>query len=50
MKESRQSRRYRLRQEAFKDLSEKFPGEPRKVRRSMALDLSKKRYKSRGVA
>ncbi len=37
-RESRQSRRSRLRMEAFRDISKKYPGESRRLRRSMAFD------------
>jgi hypothetical protein len=51
MKKSRQVQRYELRKEAFGNMSKNYPGTPRKVRRSIALDLSKKWFKAnRGVA
>jgi hypothetical protein len=45
---SRAVRRYEMRKEAFLDISKDYPGEPRKIRLAMALDLSKRWYKSRG--
>jgi hypothetical protein len=50
MSVSRQVRRATNRADAFKMLTEHYPGEPRKRRRAMALALAKKWYKSRGVA
>ena len=48
---SRAAKRFGLRKKAFKELSELYPGEPRRVRRSMALDLSKRWYrKGIGIA
>jgi hypothetical protein len=50
MKASRQVRRKECRDEAFKMLSEQYPGEPRRRRRAMASALAKKWYHYRGVA
>jgi len=50
MKISRAAKRFGLRKKAFKELSEIYPGEPRKVRRSMAADLSKNWYRSGKVS
>jgi hypothetical protein len=44
--ETRQLRRQRQRHEAFVDMSQRFPGEDRKVRWSMAFDLLKLQRKS----
>jgi len=35
---SRQIRRRAIRTQAFNDITKKYPGEPRKIRRSMAFD------------
>jgi hypothetical protein len=40
--------RRELRNEAFIEISKDYPGELRKVRRSMALSLSKRRYRVSG--
>jgi hypothetical protein len=45
-KKTRAVRRFELRREAFKSLTEDYPGILRKVRRSMALDLSKRWYRA----
>ncbi len=52
MIQSRAVRRLEFRKQAFAEITAKFGAEPRKVRRSLALDLSKKWYKTRclGVA
>ena len=42
---SRQSVRARLRREAFDELTRKFPGEQRKVRRAMAHNLARRRFR-----
>jgi CRP-like cAMP-binding protein len=45
---SRPVRRRELFVEAFRNLSEDYPGESRKVRRSMARDLSRRWYHTTG--
>ena len=46
MKASRQVRRHTCRTDAFKMVSEHYPGEPRRRRRAMASALGKKWYKA----
>jgi hypothetical protein len=36
--DSRQSRRMKLRVAAFNEITKRYPGEPRRIRRSMAFD------------
>lgn len=43
--DSRQVLRYNLRRESFREITKIYPGESRKIRRSMALDLSKRQYR-----
>lgn len=43
---SRSSRRYHARMKAFSELTKKFPGTARSIRRSMANDLSKRQLRA----
>ena len=48
-RDSRQVRRYKVRMVTFNEISQRYPGEPRRIRRSIAFDLVRNRRKARAA-